>query len=123
MNEINFRYFVYLYFDAMENILHALYPILTHSHTITPFDTSRKEAFLKTLWEKEKLLVQVISPFSTMFSTLSRTEIIIFVIFNLSSANAFNFVWSKILSCGNGLKNTEFYRPCRGRLKKTLRKK
>ena len=28
---------------------------------------------------------------------------IIFVTFNLSSANAFNLVWSKILSCGNGL--------------------
>ena len=38
-----------------------------------------------------------------MFSTLSKTEIIIFVTFNLSSANAFNLVWSKILSCGNGL--------------------
>ena len=29
---------------------------------------------------------------------------IIFVTFNLSSANAFNLVWSKILSHGNGLK-------------------
>ena len=40
-----------------------------------------------------------------MFSTLSKTEIIIFVTFNLSSANAYNLVWSKILSCGNGLRN------------------
>ena len=38
-----------------------------------------------------------------MFSTLSKTEIIIFVTFNLSSANAFNLVWSKIVSRGNGL--------------------
>ena len=38
-----------------------------------------------------------------MFSTLSKTEIIIFVTFNMSSANAFSFIWSKILSCGNGL--------------------
>ena len=51
----------------------------------------------------DKLLVQAISPFSTMFSTLSKTEIVIFVTFNLLSANAFNLVWSKILSCGNGL--------------------
>ena len=58
---------------------------------------------MKTLWEKEKLLVQAISPFPTMFSTLSKTEIIIFVTFNLLSANAFNLVWSKILSRGNGL--------------------
>ena len=70
----------------------------THSHTMTPFDASRK-----TLQEKEKLLVQAISPFPTMFSILPKTEIIIFVTFNLSSANAFNSVCSKILSCGNGL--------------------
>ena len=38
-----------------------------------------------------------------MFSTLSKSEIIIFVTFNLSSANAFNLVQFKILSCGNGL--------------------
>ena len=43
---------------------------------------------LKKLWEKEKLLEQAISPFPTMFSTLSKTEIIIFVTFNLLSANA-----------------------------------
>ena len=57
-----------------------------------------ERSLLKTLWEKEKLLVQAISPFHTMFSTLS----------NLSSANAFNFVWSNILSFGNGL-NQGYY--------------
>ena len=62
-----------------------------------------ERSLLKTLWEKEKLLVQAISPFPTMFTTLSKTEIAIFVTFNLSSANAFNLVWSKILSCWNGL--------------------
>ena len=30
---------------------------LTHSHTMTPIDASGKQALLKTLWEKEKLLV------------------------------------------------------------------
>ena len=76
---------------------------LTHSRTMTPFDACGKEVFGKTLWEKEKLLVQAISPFPTMFFTLSKAEIIIFVTFNLSPTNAFNLVWSKILSCGNGL--------------------
>ena len=37
-----------------------------------------------------------------MFCALSRTGIIILVTLNLSSANAFDLVWSKILSCGNG---------------------
>ena len=53
------------------------------------------------------MLVQAIFPFPTMFSTLSKTEMIIFVTYNLSSANAFNLVRSKILSCGNGLKGSE----------------
>ena len=44
---------------------------------MTPFDAAGKEAFWKTLWEKQKLLVQAISPFPTMFSILSKTEIII----------------------------------------------
>ena len=69
---------------------------LTHSHITTPLDGSGK-----TLWEKEKLLVQAISPFPTMFSTLSKQEIIIFVTSNVLSANAFNLVRSKILSCEN----------------------
>ena len=72
---------------------------------MTPFWRVWERSLLKTLWEKEKLLVQAITPFPSMFSTLSKTEIIIFLTFNLSSANAFNLVWSKILSCGNGLKN------------------
>ena len=49
----------------------------THSHTMTPFDGSEKEAFWKQ-WTKEKLLVQSISPFPTMFSTISKTDTIIF---------------------------------------------
>ena len=50
------------------------------------------------------MLVQAISPFPTMFSTLSKTEIITFVTFNLSSANAFNLIWSKLFLCGNELR-------------------
>ena len=38
-----------------------------------------------------------------MFSTLSKTEIIIYVTFILSSANAFNLDKVKFLSPGNGL--------------------
>ena len=72
---------------------------------MTSFDASGKEALLKTMWEKEKLLVQAISPLLTMFSTLSKAEIIIFVLFNLSPANAFNLVWSKIFAVWEMLKN------------------
>ena len=47
----------------------------------------------ETLWEKEKLLVQAISTFLTMFSPLSKTEIIIFVTFNLLSAEMLSILF------------------------------
>ena len=50
---------------------------------ITPFDGSGKRSILKALWEKEKLLVQAISPFPTMFSTLSTKEMLIIVTIDL----------------------------------------
>ena len=40
---------------------------------MTPFDEFRKEAFRKIVG-KGKLLVQAVSPFPTMFSTLSKTN-------------------------------------------------
>ena len=55
------------------------------SHTITFFDVSGKEAF------------------PTMFSTLLKTEMIFYVTFILSSANAFNLDKVRFLSSGNGL--------------------
>ena len=55
-----------------------------------------------------------------MFSTLSKTEIIIFVTFNLSSANAFNLDQSKTLSSGNGLKHTTDFKSMESKLKKTF---
>ena len=62
-----------------------------------------EKSLMETLWEKEKFLVQAMSPFPTMSSTLSKREIIIFVTFNFLSANAFNLVWSKILLSGYGI--------------------
>ena len=41
-----------------------------------------------------------------MFSSLSRTNFAIWITFNLSSANALNLDWSKILSFGTGLSKT-----------------
>ena len=72
----------------------VLRSINSHSHTMTHFDVSGKE----TLWEKEKMLV------NTMFSTLSKTEIIVYITIILSSANAFNLDKVKFLSSGYGLK-------------------
>ena len=42
---------------------------------MTPFDGSGKEAFLKTLWEKEKWLVQAISSFPAMFLVYQRQKL------------------------------------------------
>ena len=70
---------------------------------MTPFDGPGKEAFEIFVGKGDIACTSNFS-FPTIFSTLSKTELIIFVTFNLSSANALNLVWSKILSCGNGLK-------------------
>ena len=61
--------------------------------------TSEK-IFLKTLYEKEKMLVTSISPFPIMFSTLPNTNFIFSLTFILSSANAFNLDKSKNLRFG-----------------------
>ena len=71
---------------------------------MTPFDASGKEAFQKHCGKRRNCLYKQFLLFPQCFSTLSKTEIIgFFFTFHLSSANAFNLVWSKILSCGNGL--------------------
>ena len=69
---------------------------------MTPFNTSGKEAFFKTLLEKEEMLVTSIFSFSdnVFYSTLSKTEIIIYVTFILYSANAFNLDKVNFLSSG-----------------------
>ena len=74
--------------------------MLTHSHTMTPFEN--------IVGKKENCFYKQFLLFPTMFSTLSKTEIIIFVTFNLSFASGFNLVWFKILLCGNGLSNVMF---------------
>ena len=56
------------------------------------------------------MLVTSIFSFSTIFSMLSNTKIIILVTFNLSSANALNLVLSKKLSLGKELKKSVRYK-------------
>ena len=75
---------------------------LTHSHTMTPFDVSGKEAFWKHCGKRRNCLYKQFLLYPQYF-LLSKSEIIIFVTLNLSSVNAFNLVLSKILSYGNGL--------------------
>ena len=77
--------------------------VSTHSHTMTAFDGSGKKPF-ENIVGKGKIACTSNFTFSHNVFTLSRIEIIIFVTFNLPSANAFNLVCSKILLCGNGLR-------------------
>ena len=42
-----------------QRINHAVqFSYLTHSHSMTPFDAPLETSLLKTLWEKEKLLIK-----------------------------------------------------------------
>ena len=84
--------------DAQAIFLEGQKGVFRNFYASKPGFTGQTRALpFENIVEKEKLLVQAISPFPTMFSTLSKTELIIFVTFKLSSANAFNLVWSKIL--------------------------
>ena len=83
---------------------------LTHSHTMTHFDGFGKEAFRKHFWKRRNGLYKQFFLFPQCF-LLCQTEIIIFVTFYLSSANAFNLVWLKIVLCGNGLKDIHVRNP------------
>ena len=78
--------------------------IKTHSDTMTPFDRSGKETFWKHCRKRINCLYKQFLLFPQCF-LVSNTEIIIFVTFHLSSANASNLVWSKISLFGNGLNN------------------
>ena len=67
---------------------------LTLYQTITTFNNFWGKHLLKSLWEKEKMLV----PFSTMFSTLFKMKLMFWVTFYLSSASTLNLNWAEILS-------------------------
>ena len=75
---------------------------LTHSHTMTPFDASGKEAFEKEHFGKRRnCLYKQFLLFPQCFLLYQRQKLSFFVPFNLT--NAFNSYQSKILSSANGL--------------------
>ena len=74
--------------------------ILTPSQTIPGFYMSAVQV-LKTLWEKEKL--RAISPFLTVFSTLSGNFLPFSSNSKLLSANSLTLEGSKICCLGKGL--------------------
>ena len=98
------NFVVYTCFQLVEYKILSFGKGLTHSHTMTPFDASGKEAFGKHCGKWRNCLYKQFLLFPQCFLSQSKTDIIIFVTFNLSSANAFNLVWSRILLCGKGLR-------------------
>ena len=67
--------------------------------------TLKKKPFENTMGKGENASNQHSLFFPTVFSILSRREIIILATCNLLSANAFNLDTSKMLLFGKGLKN------------------
>ena len=66
--------------------------------------TLKKKALENTVGKGENAGIQHFLLLLTVFSTLSYREIAILATFNLSSANAFNLVMSKILLFGKELR-------------------
>ena len=77
--------------------------LLTLYHTIPTLIDPKKGSFWKHCGKRRKCWKPAFSPFPTMFSTQSKTKIIIWASFILLSANTFNVVTSKILSFGKEL--------------------
>ena len=77
---------------------------LTLYHTIRALDNLQQRSLLKTLWEKEKMLVTSIFSFSHHVFNPIKDKNHHFKYFNVVVCNAFNLVRSKNLSFGKGLK-------------------
>ena len=77
--------------------------VITLSYTIPNSNDPMKKPFWKHFEKRRKCCLPAFSPFPTMFSALSKTEITILTTFYLSSANAFNLDLTKILSFGKEL--------------------
>ena len=86
--------------------------LLTLYHTVLTFNDPVEEACGKHCGKRRKCWKPPISPSATMFSILSKREIILLEIFKLSSANAFSLGQSKILLFGKELRPAQ-PDPCR----------
>ena len=70
--------------------------LLTHSHTMTPFDAPGKQAFWKHCEKRRNCSLRAISPFLIVFSTRLDNFLPFSSNLKLSSANSFSFEESKI---------------------------
>ena len=76
-----------------------MYKCINFNHTILEFNDPKDKKFLTTSWEKEKMLVTSIFSFSHNIFYLFQNKFHFFESNSfLSSANAFNWDQSKILS-------------------------
>ena len=76
---------------------------LAHSHTMTPFDVPGKQVLLKTLWEKEKLLVTSNFSFINCVFYPFKERSAIFIKFKIVVCTLFQFGPVQNLSSGIGL--------------------
>ena len=92
-------------FSFPHNVFKRLLPhrSLTLYHTIPTINDPNEKGFGKHWGKRRKCWKPAFSPFPTVFSNLTRREIIILTASNLSSANAFNLDQAKILSFGKEL--------------------
>ena len=80
---------------------------LTLYHAIPTLNDPEKKAWENTVGKGEKTGNQHF-PLFPVFSTLSKREIVTLASFDLSSANVFNLVRSKIVPFGKGLNSFPF---------------
>ena len=79
-------------------------------YRIPTYNDIEKKSLLKTLWEKEKMLVSSIFSFShNVFLAVQKEFLFLSYIYILSSANLFNLDKSKILSFGEDLQEEKVF--------------
>ena len=96
-------------FKMMFRSQHNIVSKQLYSFPLNPFPHSDtfwrvwERSLLKKLWEKEKLLVQAISPFPTIFFYSIKGRNYHFCYIQFVVCKCFQFGLVKILSCGKGL--------------------
>ena len=70
------------------------------------FERPKERRFLKILWERRKCWLSAISPFPTIFSTLSKKKLYNLIHIEIVVCHAFNLDKDKILWFGKALQTT-----------------
>ena len=96
--------FVHMYrIQTFSEKISVIWSVINSLQYCPEFQTPREKDFLKTLWEKEKILVTSIFSFLHIAFYTPNKTLIVLVMFIMSSANALNLDLSLMICFGEKL--------------------